>query len=353
VIGAGPAGSVAALVLARAGLPVTFVAPPDRTAFAIGEALPPAMRPVLAALGLEARIEAQGHRHAMGNRSAWGSERLAETDFIMHPFGHGWHLDRRAFDRGLLDAACEAGAIAVQGSLRNVDGEPGAWRVGVATGAEPSTIAADVVIDCSGRRAAFARRQGARRKRLDRLVACAALFASPAPDADATTLVEAVRDGWWYTARLPDATRIVMFLTDSDLPAARDVRAPGPFRRRLEQTRHVEPLCAARGYDIASPLRVTAADTGRLDVVCGDGWLAAGDAAASFDPISSQGIMSAMQFGQRAAEAVLHGTAIAYAAAIDALYERYSAMRASVYAQERRWPDAPFWARRHWQLAVD
>ena len=114
VIGAGPAGSVAALVLARAGIPVTLVAPPDRTAFAIGEGLPPAMRPVLAALGLEARIEAQGHRHALGNRSAWGSERLAETDFIMHPFGHGWHLDRRAFDRGLLDAACEAGAIAVQ-----------------------------------------------------------------------------------------------------------------------------------------------------------------------------------------------------------------------------------------------
>ncbi len=140
-----------------------------------------------------------------------------------------------------------------------------------------------------------------------------------------------------------------MFLTDSDLPAARDVRAPGPFRTRLGQTRHVGPLCAARGYD---RLRVAAADTGRLDVVCGDGWLAAGDAAASFDPISSQGIMSAMQFGQRVAEAVLHGTSIAYAAAIDALYERYSGWW-SVYAQERRWPDAPFWARRHRQLAVD
>jgi flavin-dependent dehydrogenase len=334
-------------VLARAGIPVTLVAPPERTAFAIGEGLPPAMRPILDALGLSAKIEAQGHRHALGNRSAWGSERLTDTDFIMHPFGHGWHLDRRAFDRGLLEAAREAGAIVVPGSLRDVDGKPGAWRASVADSAEPSTIVGDVVIDCSGRRAAFARRQGARRIRVDRLVACAALFASPATDHDATTLVEAVADGWWYTARLADATRIVMFLTDSDLPSTRDVRTPGAFRGHLAQTRHVGALCAACGYDIASTLRVVAADTGRLDLVCGDAWLAAGDAAASFDPISSQGIMSAMQFGQRAAEAVVHGSSIDYAAAVDALCERYSAMRASVYAQERRWADAPFWARRH------
>jgi hypothetical protein len=63
--------------------------------------------------------------------------------------------------------------------------------------------------------------------------------------------------------------------------------------------------------------------------------------------------MSAMQYGQKAAEVVLDGNTVAYATAIDALYKRYVAMRASVYAQERRWPDAPFWARRHRRPAVD
>ncbi len=46
VIGAGPAGSVAALVLARAGIPVTLVAPPDR-GICDRRGPPPAMRPVL------------------------------------------------------------------------------------------------------------------------------------------------------------------------------------------------------------------------------------------------------------------------------------------------------------------
>jgi len=347
VVGAGPAGATAALVLARAGVAVTLVAAPETMAFPIGEGLPPAAHPVLAALGLEARVEAQGHRRALGNISSWGSDALAATDFILHPFGSGWHLDRRAFDRGLRDAAREAGATIVPGWLRDADGRAGAWRARIETqGGTESTLAAEVVVDCSGRHCIFARRRGARRRRFDRLVACAALLTAAADDADATTRIEAERDGWWHTARLPDGTRIVMFVTDGDLPGAREVRTRDAFCERLQRTRHVGPLCAERGYAIASRLRVAAADTARLDRVHGDGWLAAGDAAASFDPISSQGIMTAMQSGQQAAAALLNDAAASYAAAVDAAWARYGGERASVYAQEQRWPDAPFWARR-------
>jgi flavin-dependent dehydrogenase len=354
VVGAGPAGCVAALVLARAGLAVTLVGTEERTAFAIGEGLPPAARAMLAALGLDARVAGQGHRHALGNRSAWGSEHIATNDFIAHPFGHGFVLDRRAFDRGLCHAARDAGANVVQGWLREVEGRAGAWRVRIDTESGTSTPAADVIVDCSGRRSAIARRQGALRVQYDRLVACAAMLetAAPGADSDATTLVEAVRDGWWYTARLPGAMRSVMFLTDSDMPAAREIRSPGGFRARLAATTHIGALCVRGGYGIASPLRMAAADTSRLDHVCGDGWLAAGDAAATFDPISSQGIVTAMQCGRNAALAILDGNVAGHAATVDATFERYDRTRAFVYAQERRWADAPFWRRRHSAPAV-
>ena len=113
------------------------------------------------------------------------------------------------------------------------------------------------------------------------------------------------------------------------------------FCASLEETQPVRSLCAEYRYDIASLLRVAAADSARLDSFYGDGWLAARDAAVSFDPVSSQGIMSV------AAAAILDETFAAYAVAVDAVYARYNTMRASVYAQERRWVDAPFWTRRH------
>jgi flavin-dependent dehydrogenase len=339
---------VAALTLARAGVRVTLLDAAERTPFAIGEGLPPAARPILASLGLEARIAAQGHRQALANRSTWGSDRIEITDFMLHPFGPGWHLDRHAFDAGLLEAACEAGAALVRGTFRESVRERGGWLIRVATDAGSRTIDADVVIDCTGRRCAFARRQGARRTQSDRLVACAALLRSTTPgtDPDATTLIEAERDGWWYTAPLPGASRIVMFFTDSDLPASREIRVSGAFRARLEQTRHVGPLCAGSSYEIATPLRVVASDTGRLDRCCGDGWLVAGDAAASFDPISSQGIMTAMQCGRDAATSILEGDEAGYAIRVDELCARYESTRAFVYAKERRWPLALFWSRR-------
>ena len=84
----------------------------------------------------------------------------------------------------------------------------------------------------------------------------------------------------------------------------------------------------------------------------GPGWLAVGDAALSFDPLSSQGLLNALFTGLAAAvaaEAHLEGDADAMPgharalAGIQAAYERHLGL---YYAQEDRWPDRPFWQRR-------
>jgi flavin-dependent dehydrogenase len=80
--------------------------------------------------------------------------------------------------------------------------------------------------------------------------------------------------------------------------------------------------------------------------------VAAGDAAVSFDPLSSQGIMTAMYTGMRAGQALAAhldgdaGALDAYAARVDEVYAAYLRGRLEVYAYETRWPDRPFWVRR-------
>jgi flavin-dependent dehydrogenase len=90
----------------------------------------------------------------------------------------------------------------------------------------------------------------------------------------------------------------------------------------------------------------------RLVQPVGAGWIAAGDAALAFDPLSSQGILTALYTGMRAAEAVVathHGDRVAlahYAARIDAIAATYHQQLRQYYAIEQRWHDAPFWRKR-------
>ncbi|MCW2811307.1 MAG: hypothetical protein JWP61_1765, partial [Friedmanniella sp.] len=85
----------------------------------------------------------------------------------------------------------------------------------------------------------------------------------------------------------------------------------------------------------------------------GPGWLAVGDAAITFDPLASYGIGTALGAGVYAAAAVaghLAGRPDAlprYAAVVDGLFAPYLVLRHERYTAERRWPDAPFWRRRH------
>src|SRR5947207_6647929 len=95
------------------------------------------------------------------------------------------------------------------------------------------------------------------------------------------------------------------------------------------------------------------ASSQRLASFASDGWLAVGDAAGAFDPLSSQGIVKALRSGVHAAMAIVRhfgGDQKAiegYSAAVTHEYNHYLDGRAAYYALERRWPDAPFWQRRH------
>ncbi|HEX2188916.1 MAG TPA: tryptophan 7-halogenase, partial [Longimicrobiaceae bacterium] len=325
-------------------------APP---ALPLGEALPPVGRALLGELGLLDGFLSQEHAPSHGNVSAWGSGDLATHDFLFDLHGHGWHLDRARFDAGLRAAAAGAGAevvtpTRVAGTERTGRG----WVVRVAGAGEEREVACGWVVDATGRSAAVARRCGGARVRHDRLVAVHARFRPlEGADRDGRTLVEAAPDGWWYTARLPCGERVAAFLADAATARGGRLPAPDPFLAALARTTHVR--AALTGYALASAPRGADAGSARLDPPVGDGWIAAGDAALSFDPLSSHGILNALHTGALAGHAVhahLAGdeaAVAAYARHVHAVYATYLRHLRAYYGMERRWADRPFWARRH------
>jgi flavin-dependent dehydrogenase len=356
VAGGGPAGAAAALALARRGRRVLLLDASPAGAFRVGEALPPAGRPLLGTLGALDAFLAEGHLPCPGNLSAWGSPGLTATDFLFDLNGHGWHLDRARFDAGLRACARAAGAKVLSAArLAEAEEEPGGgWRLAVRQGEETQEVRCDWLVDATGRGATVARRRGAARLQADALVAFHARFRPAHPgDRDARTLIEAAPDGWWYTALVPSGERVVAFLTDADLAGRAALLSPDGFARRAFGTEHVRAALEAFGYALHGRPRGADAASARLDRFAGEGWLAAGDAAVSFDPLSSQGIRTALYTGMHAGE-TLHahlagdrGATDAYARRLEEVHRAYVAHRAEFYAYERRWPDLPFWARRH------
>ncbi len=355
IAGGGPAGATAALVLARRGLRVTVLesraAPGPKVAPKVGECLPPSLNPLLRDLGLEDLLRGGAHLRSLGNRFVWGSPVPGERPFLTGTRGDGWHVDRPAFEKGLAERAVAAGTDWRWGHrLLRCEPLDGRWRLKVGTPGSREVLEADFVADATGRPARLARRLGARRLRYDRLVGAAALLRSPRPAADTYTLVEAVPSGWWYSALLADGRLAVAFMTDGDLL---DRRSPEAWWEGLEETRETRARVEAHGYGMEESPRVLPAETSRLDRIAGEGWLALGDAAAAYDPLSSYGIGSAMGSGFYAGQAIASSLAghpeEARTAYLKLLQDAYGAcldLQRYHYAQERRWPDAPFWLRR-------
>lgn len=171
VVGGGPAGAAAAASACAEGMDVELVCAGPGGRPAPGESLPPGTDVVLHDTFGASPLNREQHRLSFGNRSAWGASRLDATDFMRNPFGEGWHLDRQSFDSSLVNRVRVQG-VQVRADARVVRpawrGDH--WQVTVA-GCREEAIRARAIVDASGRAARVARSQGARRRRLDQLVA--------------------------------------------------------------------------------------------------------------------------------------------------------------------------------------
>ena len=361
IAGGGPAGAAAAIALARAGRDVLLVAGSDDAGFKVGEGLPPNARSLLRDLGMLERTLADGHRASPGTCARWGSATPHASDFLFQLHGHGLQLDRSRFDAMLRDAAAQSGAEVLPDALVRIVAPGDATRphrlalrpVDAQTHAEAEAIEADWLMDATGRAASLARTLGARKVAHDAQIAFhQRLCSTRDDDHDGRTWVEAVEDGWWYSVLLPSRERLVAFLTDADLCDHRRLLDGDGLWRALADAPALHALCTTHGYAPASRALGADASGCHLDRAAGPRWLAVGDAALAFDPLSSKGISNAIYTGLRAADALLRherGDAAAldgYARHLLDIHRVYREQLRAFHAMETRWSEAPYWARR-------
>lgn len=327
VVGGGPAGCAVAVVARRLGYEVVLLDNDRRPATWPGESVPAGGGELIASVFGSDVLS--GSSVAYGTAAAWGSDDLVAHDFMAHWSGHGWHLDRSRFDDSLRDVARSEGAEVVSTHVAAIGGQPGAWVVN-------DKWSAEWLVDATGRAGAVSARLGSEMRRCDDQVA----LIRTVPDAggERVTTVESGPCGWWYSTPLPQGSRVAALITDADLVGGdRDAA----WTRALAATRHISSLVG----DVAdSRTSAYPAGTAYRNPIVGDGWLAVGDAAVSFDPLSSQGLITGIVMAARAA--TMLGALDEWVADYVAVRDEHLQARSEILSAETRWADAPFWARR-------
>ena len=140
-----------------------------------------------------------------------------------------------------------------------------------------------------------------------------------------------------------------MFVTDRE--GIRRLGAVGPpaFDAALAATSLVRSVASPPATGLRRA--VLPVYSSALDRPAGDGWVAVGDAAASYDPIAGQGVSKALTDGIAAAgqaQSLLEGGSplVASSPWPSAALAGYRRSRAHVYGLERRFPGAAFWEAR-------
>jgi flavin-dependent dehydrogenase len=310
VVGAGPAGSAAAIEMAREGLDVVVVDKGEFPRFRIGESFLPRTKRAFRRLGVLDRCLALPHARKIGVEISMGDRRYgARTFFFRDTIGNGekdaFNMARVHLDAMLVDVARESGAEVRTGcELRKITSHS---DDGVVVETAAGTVRAKWMIDASGQATALGREFGTRRYHsFLRNVAYFEHFDDvirPSGEAQGCFGLTVMDEGWFWLIPLDERRTSVGFVAREGLHRAIDVPANERFWWAVERT----PIMAERMANAKGPSenRVIADFTYRCDPFAGPGYFLIGDAAAFLDPVWSTGLT----MGLLAAEQVAAGVA--------------------------------------------
>jgi halogenation protein CepH len=329
VIGGGPAGTSAAILLAKAGKQVVLFERSAFPRFHIGESLLPACWEIWRRLGVTAKIEAEGFTVKQGINFGMFNQKpdvvllTAEyPEYFERPYTY--HVERARFDEILLEHAEECGVIVRREWLVSEVLFENGLAIGVTAGPNnkaATTIYSSVVIDASGRDSLIARKLGWRQPlpELNKISHFAhfkgAFRRNPHDivtfgeviDGSVTTDIHTIDGGWvWFIPLRDDITSVGVVLD------TRYSKKLGGTPQTCFDKAIANCSCVSDWLSEATQIMDinTISSIGYLNEhFHGDGFVLVGDASMFVDPVFSAGVTLAMRSGVLAADAILDGFA--------------------------------------------
>lgn len=286
VVGGGPAGAGLALRLAQLGHSVVLV---EREPFPrphVGESLVPAALPLLGVLGIRQAIEDAAFLRPRGTILQWAGA----TEYRRSSPDAGFQVDRGQFDAIVLDAARAAGVQILQPARAMPPVARGdEWRTAVSVDGGTTMVTSRLVADAAGRPGWLRRHRWVASPRTLAIYA----YWRGVPLCGPETRVEAGDAHWYWGAPLPGGLFNVAVFVDRSV-AAPALRAGGADRFYEHLVGRSSLLAGVLRGRRDSRVSVCDATPSHVETPAALDALCIGEAAFSIDPLSSQGVQSAL-----------------------------------------------------------
>lgn len=295
VIGGGPAGAATAARLAALGHAVVVLEAQPFPRVQFGASLPPGIWPLFDRLGVRDAIEAGGFVCFNDLLVSWEGPPKRR-----HRAGEpGRHVDRARLDNVLLDFARSSGATVIQPARADRPARAnGQWAIAVRGHAAVTTVFAGIVVDASGSRRIGL---GTRRRMSAPTLALYSTWHLPR-SAKMEGCVEAGWSEWMWCAPLgPDAAVAAVFVEPRSVSGFSGDQVAARYRQLIAGSVLVGRQLGGAAH---GPVLACDASSWAATPAAGPDFVRVGDANITLDPLSSQGVQSAMLSALQAAAVI-------------------------------------------------
>ena len=355
VIGSSSAAFSAAITLAEKGIKTVLLnqSQGKATKKYFGETLSQSVFPSLFAIGMQDSFQNIFMPPIESSISSWGSDRIDKKSSLLYPSGFGWIFNREEFENALSKRLNETNAKIISSNIMGIVKHAHNWIINIETNSDKITVSSHFIIFAVGRDSSNSF-QLPKKTSIDKLVSCIISFKELNNHFDKSIYVDSSKNGWFYSTMNESGNRVINYFTDGDLLSSKDEKQHIKFlNREIQYLPSLSKIISPSELNKIHFYKVVSANTTFRTSLFAEGILVCGDAAQTYDPLSSQGITSAVKDG------ISLGIAISdfYSGNKHAFREyevnrrnhfvEYLKHRHAIYSTETRWKNNPFWERRH------